>query len=46
MKLRTNFTGTFSFIFNKIEVLLNFMEFGMDEVKRMSGQAILDGLQT
>lgn len=45
-ELRTNVTETFNFIFGKIEVLLGFMEFAMEEVKRMSGQAVLDGIVT
>ena len=45
-ELRTNVTETFNFITAKIEVLLGFMEFAMEEVKRMSGQAVLDGIVT
>ena len=45
-ELRTNITETFSFIFTKIEVLLGFMEFGMEEVKRISQNNVLEGLVT
>ena len=45
-ELRMNITETFSFIFTKIEVLLGFMEFGMEEVKRISQNNVLEGLVT
>ena len=45
-ELRINVTETFSFIFSKIEVLMGFMEFGMEEVKRLSGQDMLAGMVT
>ena len=40
--LRMNLTETFNFIFAKLDVLMSFMDFGMDEVKRIAQQSILD----
>ena len=44
--LRTNVTETFNFIFIKLEVLLGFMESGMEEVKRITQSNVLDPMVT
>ena len=43
-ELRTNVYELFNFIFTKLELLLGFMEFAMEEVKRISQVTALESM--